>query len=80
MSDEKRTDDQTDLLRQHERALSFLCGLHPCVTIDGPPEEIAERIFDHVQAQDRENKRRIADLNRSLEYFRAKQPKKSDEQ
>lgn len=58
--------DPSGLLAQHERALSILCGLHPCVTIDGPPEEVALRIFDQVQAEHRALKQRIASLERTV--------------
>ena len=61
------------LLEQHDRALDLLCGLHPCITINAPPEEIAQRIFDYVQAQMRAYQERIASLNRSLEYFQTNQ-------
>ena len=62
---------QGDLLKQHERALALLAGLHPCITIDGPPEEVAQRIFDHVQAQSRAQQRRIDSLARSLDTIAA---------
>ena len=60
-----------DLLKQHERALTLLAGLHPCITIDGPPEEVALRIFDHVQAQSRAQQDRIDSLTRSIDSFAA---------
>ena len=63
---------QSDLLNQHCRALDLLCGLHPCITIDGPPEEVAQLIFDHVQARDREQQERITNLSRSLETLHLK--------
>lgn len=64
---------KTDLIEQHERALALLGCLHPCITIDGPPEEVAQRIFDHVQAQGQAYEQRIASLRKSLEYFQTKQ-------
>lgn len=60
-----------ELLAQHEQALSLLCGLHPCITIDGPPEEVARRIFDHVTADRRALLERIASLDQTLDYFRS---------
>lgn len=58
------------LISQYEAALSLLSGLHPCITVDGPPEEVAQRIFDHVQAERRELLNRIESLDRALESFR----------
>lgn len=65
-----QTAAQAELLSQHEQALSLLCGLHPCITIDGPPEEVARRIFDHVSNDRRELMERIELLDRALEQFR----------
>lgn len=64
------TESQTALLEQHERGLSLLCGLHPCMTIDGPPEEVAQRIFDHVMAEQRALLERIESLDRALDRYR----------
>lgn len=64
------TKSQTTLLSQHEQALSLLCGLHPCITIDGPPEEVAQRIFDHVLADRRALLDRIESLDRAMDYYR----------
>ena len=60
-----------ELLTQHEQALSHLCGLHPCITIDGPPEAVARRIFDYVTADRRALLERIASLDRALDSFRS---------
>ncbi len=54
----------------YEQALSLLCGLHPCITIDGPPLTVAERIFDHVQADQRASRERIASLGQTIESLR----------
>lgn len=60
-----------ELLTQQEQALALLCGLHPCITIDGPPEEVARRIFDHVTADRQALLERIASLDRALDSFRS---------
>lgn len=52
---------------EHQQALDFLCGLHTEVTIDGPPMAVAERIFDHVMAEQRTLQDRIRSLENSLE-------------
>jgi hypothetical protein len=65
-----QTASKADLLSQHEQALSLLCGLHPCVAIDGPPEDVAQRIFDHVIADRKALLERIKSLDQALEYFR----------
>lgn len=41
---------EDDLLAQHQRALDILCDLHPCITSDGSPEELAILVFKQVQA------------------------------
>jgi hypothetical protein len=66
------------LLAQHERALSLLCGLHTCITIDGPPETVAERVFDQVLAERRQFERRIAVLEKELAGHRANFVKKQE--
>lgn len=43
-----RGKERAALLKEHVQALDFLAGLHPCLTIDGPPMAVAERIFDAV--------------------------------
>lgn len=58
---------QTD---EHETALSLLCGLHPCMTIDGPPMVVAERIFDAVIAERRELTETIKQMESWLETMR----------
>ncbi len=51
-------------------ALQLLAGLHPCLTIDGPPMEVAQRIFDAVIAEQSHLKAEIANQERNLESFR----------
>lgn len=57
-------------LAEHEQALAFLAGLHPCLTIDGPPMAVAERIFDAVMAERRELQEQIANQERNLDLMR----------
>lgn len=61
-------------LEGHQRALVLLCGLHPCMTIDGPAEAVAERIFDAVSTERRELLDRIKSLEANLEFMRANRP------
>lgn len=58
------------LLVEHEQALAFLAGLHPCLTIDGPPMAVAERIFDAVMAERRGLLEQIANQERNLDLMR----------
>lgn len=58
------------LTDEHETALSLLCGLHPCMTIDGPPMVVAERIFDAVIAERRELTETIKQMEGWLETMR----------
>lgn len=62
--------DPSLLLEQHIRALDMLCGLHPCITRDGPPELVAEMIFDHIQAEYRVLQERISSLESSVDFIR----------
>lgn len=52
-------------------ALDFLAGLHPHLTIDGPPMAVAERIFDAVMGEQAELKARLASYERNMESLRA---------
>src|SRR5574343_1017717 len=70
LTEDRTHADMTEKVQQHERALALLCGLHPCITVDGPPVVVAERIFDHVTAAQRAQQSRITSLDRALEYFR----------
>lgn len=54
----------------HQQALDFLCGLHPEVTIDGPPMAVAERIFDAVMADRRALQDQINNMERNLQAMR----------
>jgi len=58
------------LLAEHEQALAFLAGLHPCLTIDGPPMAVAERIFDAVMAERSGLLEKIENGERNLEWMR----------
>lgn len=53
-----------------ETVLSFLAGLHPCLTIDGPPMAVAERIFDAVLAERAELLEQIKRMKGNLETMR----------
>jgi hypothetical protein len=44
-----------------QKALDFLCGLHPCVTAENPMH-IAEQIFGSVMAERRELQREVKRL------------------
>ena len=55
---------------EYEQALQLLAGLHPCITIDGPPMAVAELIFDAVQADQRALKDQIAKQERNLDWMR----------
>lgn len=52
-------------------ALDFLAGLHPGLTIDGPPMEVAKRIFDAVLAERSELKEQIQNMERNLATMRS---------
>lgn len=66
---ELRKQDEA-LIKEHAQALSFLCGLHACMTIDGPPMVVAERIFDAVLAERAELLEQIKRMERNLEAMR----------
>lgn len=64
-------------MSEHEQALEFLTGLHPSITIDGPPMAIAELIFDAVQADQRALKDDIAKKERNLDWMRKELAKRA---
>ena len=68
---------EPDLLQQYERALSLLCGLHICITVDGPTELVAQRIFDQVTTDQRALRERIDTLERTLNDFRSLRSEKN---
>jgi hypothetical protein len=68
---------EPDQLQQYERALSLLCGLHSCITVHGPPELVAQQIFEQVAADQRALRERVASLERTLEDFRSLLSKKN---
>ena len=55
---------------EFQKALDMLAGLHPGLTIDGPPMDVAERIFGAVMAEQRALKDEIANMERNLEGMR----------
>jgi len=69
--------EQRALLAEHEKALQFLAGLHPCPTIDGPPMALAELIFDAVQADRRALKAEIEKQERNLDWMRKELAKRA---
>lgn len=58
------------LLTEHAQALDFLAGLHPCLTIDGPPMAVAERIFDAVMSERAGLKDEIQRQEQALDFLR----------
>jgi hypothetical protein len=62
--------DQPCDAKRHEselqKALDFLCGLHPEVTADRPMV-IAQQIFDHVQSELAERARSLENALQNLE-------------
>ena len=61
---------ENDAVAEYIQALDFLAGLHPCLTIDGPPMAVAERIFDAVMAERSALKEEIARQEQALEGLR----------
>ncbi len=57
-------------ITEYRQALDFLACLHPCLTIDGPPMAVAERIFDAVMAEREGLLEQIANQERNLEWMR----------
>lgn len=57
-------------IEEYEQALSLLAGLHPGLTIDGPPLEVAARIFDAVVAERAHHEQEIRRKERALESMR----------
>lgn len=55
---------------EHEQALQFLAGLHPGLTIDGPPMAVADCIFEAVLAERRALKDALAQKERALDLLR----------
>jgi hypothetical protein len=53
-----------------QNALDFLCGLHPEITIDGPPMQVAERIFDAVLADRAALSAEIKNMEVNLAFMR----------
>lgn len=64
-------------MSEHEKALQFLAGLHPSITIDGPPMAVAELIFDAVQADQRALKEEISKQERNLDLMRKELAKRA---
>jgi len=58
------------LLKEHIQALDFLAGLHPCLTIDGPPMAVAERIFDAVLGERAALQAEIKRQEQALDFLR----------
>ncbi|MBT9513328.1 MAG: hypothetical protein IV104_13360 [Acidovorax sp.] len=65
-----RGKEREALLVEHAQALDFLGGLHPCLTIDGPPMAVAERIFDAVMGERAELKAEIKRQEQALDLLR----------
>lgn len=61
-----------DVLAQYQQALDLLCGLHPCATMDRPPEEVAEMIFGHVLAEQKALRERIKSQERTIQLLLAR--------
>lgn len=59
-----------DVAKDAEAALRFLAGLHPELTIDGPPMAVAERIWDSVMADRQASADQIKNMERNLEGMR----------
>lgn len=57
-------------LSDYKQALDFLAGLHPGITIDGPPMAVAGLIFDAVQAEQSALKEEIEKKERNLAWMR----------
>lgn len=64
-------------LSDYKQALDFLAGLHPGITIDGPPMAVAELIFDAVQAEQRALKEEIERKERNLDWMRKELAKRT---
>ena len=65
-----RGKEREALLVEHVQAMDFLAGLHPCLTIDGPPMAVAERIFDAVMGERAELKAEIKRQEQALDLLR----------
>lgn len=65
-----RGKEREALLAEHVQALDFLAGLHPCLTIDGPPMAVAERILDAVQGERAELQAEIKRQEEALDFLR----------
>lgn len=64
-------------LTEHEQALQLLAGLHPCITIDGPPMALAELIFDAVMSDLRALKDEVEKQERNLDWMRKELAKRA---
>ena len=64
-------------LSDYKQALDFLAGLHPGITIDGPPMAVAGLIFDAVQAEQRALKEEIEKKERHLDWMRKELAKRA---
>ena len=67
----KAAADERGETKELRVALDFLAGLHPHLTIDGPPMAVAERIFDAVMGEQAGLKARLASYERNMESLRA---------
>lgn len=65
-----RGKEREALLAEHVQALDFLAGLHPFLTIDGPPMAAAERIFDAVLGERAELQAEIKRQEQALDFLR----------
>ena len=54
---------------ERDLALGLLAGLHPCITIDGPPMTVAERIFDAVMADQAGLKAQLKQAQHTIELL-----------
>lgn len=57
------------LADERDLALGLLAGLHPCITIDGPPMTVAERIFDAVMADQADLKAQLKKAQHTIELL-----------
>ena len=55
-------------LGEYNLALGLLCGLHPEITRD-EPAEVAQQIFDHVQAERAEHQRELTSARQTIDLL-----------
>jgi hypothetical protein len=67
------TQAKSEAVGDRDLALGLLCGLHPEITRD-EPLEVAQQIFDHVQAERADHAREVKSLRQTIDELLRRSP------